>query len=657
MSQVINTNIMSLNAQRQLNKSQITQNEAMERLSSGLRINSAKDDAAGLAISTGMQSQIKGINQAVRNANDGISMSQTAEGSMDEMTNILQRMRELSVQSANDTNSASNRESIQKEVDQLHSELDRIAETTEFNGQKLLDGSLESTTLQIGANAGETLTFSIASVTTNELGLNGDLNKADLNGGRVTAATTGTAGEMLINGVDVPASESSSATDIAEAINIKTAETGVIASAYNVIQGDDASTSVTGITDGMKIQVGTADEITLGATSSMDNLVETINRDVEGVTASMGDNGELLITNDTGEDIAVTNGQAAGIKSTDAATSTTIAAASTTLAGLKTTYDGLATTRGTEADAYAAAKVTYDAIASPTGAETTAFNGLTTTENGAITAFATAQGTYDDGKEAFTTAEAAAYAAAPAEVFSGYIALDSVDGEPVAVTGIASTNAGFTKANGSDSIVGGVATLANISTADKLQINGIDIAKFEGASATPTDEELTVYINSYSDQTGVTMSGSASTGFQFSAEAGRGIEISSNADTQAGRKSALTTLGIQSEMGGKVIDGLGTNVLTAAGASSTLGKIDEALQQISESRAGLGAIQNRLGSTISNLENVSQNLSASNSRIQDADFAAETSKMSKAQILQQAGTSMLSQANASTQNVLSLLQG
>jgi len=160
MPQIINTNIMSLNSQRQLNKSQLMQNEAMERLSSGLRVNSAKDDAAGLAIATGMESQIRGINQAVRNANDGISMSQTAEGAMDEMTNILQRVRELSIQAANDTNSASNRASIQTEVDQLYDELDRIANVTQFNGVNVLDGSVGSTTLQIGANAGENLTFS-----------------------------------------------------------------------------------------------------------------------------------------------------------------------------------------------------------------------------------------------------------------------------------------------------------------------------------------------------------------------------------------------------------------------------------------------------------------------------------------------------------------
>ena len=547
MSMVINTNIMSLNAQRQLNKSQGTQNEAMERLSSGLRINSAKDDAAGLAISTGMQSQITGINQAVRNANDGISMSQTAEGSMDEMTNILQRMRELSVQSANDTNSTSNRESIQEEITQLYDELDRISSTTQFNGTNLLDGTLGSTTLQIGANSGETLTFEMAGVTNIDLGLTGNLNKSELNGGRVNATNAVAADALSINGTDIGLASAAGAPALVDAINLQTDETGVTASAYNVIQGDH---NATGITSGLEITVGTGTTITLGATSSMSNLVETINRDVAGVEASQGDNGELLITNDTGETITI---------------------------GGTVTNSGLA--------------------AGPKG---------------------------------------------------GYIALNSATNEPIKTGGTDAASmltAGFLASNGADSINTGAALPGNAITADdKLVINGVEIG--------PGDGSIT-HINSYSEQTGVTVDANGI----YSAEDGRGIEISSNASTQAERNTALTKLGMSSEMGGKVIDSLGVNVLSAEGASISLGKIDDALQQISESRASLGAIQNRLSSTISNLENVSQNLSASNSRIQDADFAAETSKMSKAQILQQAGTSMLSQANASTQNVLSLLQG
>ena len=545
MAQIINTNIMSLNAQRQLNKSQLTQNQAMERLSSGLRINSAKDDAAGLAISTGMQSQIKGINQAVRNANDGISMAQTAEGSMDEMTNILQRMRELAVQSANDTNSASNRASIQEEVSQLYDELDRISSTTQFNGTNLLDGTLGATTLQIGANSGETLTFEMAGVTNKDLGLTGNLNKGDLNGGRVNTTAAVADGALAINGIDIGVAASIGAPGLVDAINLETAETGVTASAYNVVQGDN---NATGITSGLSIAVGAGAAVVLGATSSMDNLVETINRDVAGLTASQGDDGELLLTNDTGETITISGNEAGS---------------------------GLA----------------------------------------------------DEG------------------VYGGYIALDSASNEPIKTGGTAPNSAGFVVANGADSITTGTALpVTAITDADKLVINGIDIGAGAGDAA---------HINSYSDQTGVTVTAAG----VYSAENGRGIEISSGADTQANRTAALTKLSMQSEMGGKVVDSLGTNVSTMDGAMKSLDSIDGALSKIAESRASLGAIQNRLSSTISNLENVSQNLSASNSRIQDADFAAETSKMSKAQILQQAGTSMLSQANASTQNVLSLLQG
>lgn len=573
MVAVVNTNVMSLNAQRQLNKSQSTQNEAMERLSSGLRINSAKDDAAGLAISTGFNSQIKGINQAVRNANDGVSMTQTAEGSMDEMTNILQRMRELSVQSANDTNSSDNRASIQKEVDQLSSELDRIAETTEFNGTKLLNGTAGETTLQIGANSGQTLTFSIDSVTTNDLGLNGNLNKEDVNGGRVTSGDVA-ASSIDINGVSIGAVETNkdfgnAAANMANVINEKTAETGVTASAYNVVQGDaidSVGSAPSGITSGMTIKVGDGAATTLGATSSMDNLVDTINRDISGVTASLGDQGELLLTNDTGAEITV---------------------------------------------------------------------GGTTTGSGMTDMKDTAQ--------------------------EGYIALASADGSPISVndhddptSATKASEFGFTVVNGADSVMNssfaGDAT-DGITAADGLQINGVDLV-----ASTAVDLDTTVTaINALTEQTGVTATANGTTGIQFSTSDGSAVEITSNATKQDDRDTALALVGFGEEMGGKSIDSLGTNVSTMDGAMSSIDKIDSALQKISESRAGLGAIQNRLGSTISNLENVSQNLSASNSRIQDADFATETSKMSKAQILQQAGTSMLSQANASAQSVLSLL--
>ena len=177
MAITINTNVASLNAQRNLGASQSDLNKSMERLSSGLRINSAKDDAAGLAISDRMTAQIRGLNQAARNANDGISLAQTAEGALQESTNILQRMRELAVQSANDTNSTSDRSSLNDEVIQLKAELDRIAETTEFNGKSVIDGTMSNATFQVGANAGtnQTISFGITSAAGADLGTAGNV--------------------------------------------------------------------------------------------------------------------------------------------------------------------------------------------------------------------------------------------------------------------------------------------------------------------------------------------------------------------------------------------------------------------------------------------------------------------------------------------------
>ncbi len=172
MAFTINTNVASLNAQRNLGKSQNLLNRSMQRLSSGLRINSAKDDAAGLAISDRMTSQIRGLNQAVRNANDGISLAQTAEGALQESTNALQRMRELAVQASNGTNSTADRTSLQQEFNQLQQEIQRVATTTQFNGKNILNGSMKSAIFQVGANKGQTVTFSIAAASVGKLGVN-----------------------------------------------------------------------------------------------------------------------------------------------------------------------------------------------------------------------------------------------------------------------------------------------------------------------------------------------------------------------------------------------------------------------------------------------------------------------------------------------------
>lgn len=243
MPQVINTNIASLTAQRNLNNSQSSLNTSLQRLSSGLRINSAKDDAAGLAISERFSAQIRGLNQAARNANDGVSLAQTAEGALSEVTNNLQRIRELAVQSSNATNSQSDRDALQTEVAQLLSEIDRVADSTAFNGVQLLDGSFTGAVFQVGANAGDTIT--IASTTdsnTAALGTATSASASDAITGLTGFATQVDAGDFLINGVDVGQLDAASsaaerAGQLVNSINAISAQTNVGAS-INTTSGE-----------------------------------------------------------------------------------------------------------------------------------------------------------------------------------------------------------------------------------------------------------------------------------------------------------------------------------------------------------------------------------------------------------------------------------
>nr|WP_320050119.1 flagellin [uncultured Desulfuromonas sp.] len=300
MALTINTNVASLNAQRNLGRSQTDLNQSMQRLSSGLRINSAKDDAAGLAISDRMTAQITGLNQAVRNANDGISLAQTAEGALQESTNILQRIRELAVQSANDTNSASDRESLQAEVDQLISELDRIADTTQFNGKNLLDGTMNDATFQVGANAGvgQTISFSVASAETSQLSYVGAMIEAPNGDAVVGSEMDGSAfaaGDLVVNGTAVGATDGTNSS-LASAINTAAGET--IAEAVNVQSFDFASVSLDNATTNV-----TATETTPGALA-IPAQAEAQSIDLTGTTLANGDT--MTFTVD-GSDFTFTN--------------------------------------------------------------------------------------------------------------------------------------------------------------------------------------------------------------------------------------------------------------------------------------------------------------------------------------------------------------
>jgi flagellin len=642
MAMVVNTNVMSLNAQRQLNKSQAAQNTSMERLSSGLRINSAKDDAAGLAISTGMESQTRGLNQAVRNANDGISMAQTAEGSMDEMTNILQRMRELGVQASNDTNSSSNRASIQKEVDQLYSELDRISSVTSFNGVKLLDGSTKSTSLQIGANSGETLSFSIKAVTTKDLNLNAVSGLGELNGGRVNSAQAIAADQVTINGVSMSAQAATDASGLEAMINAKKGLTGVTADAYNVVKS-------TGGLDG-KLSAGdlTINGTSLAATGDLKGLVDEINLKVAGVTATIGENDSLQLSNTTGSSIVIAGAAAgkAGLTSDTYAGYVSLSSADGSEISMGVGSDGTASVlqavgfnESTGSDDVVGASVTTTAVTANDNIQINGVNlGAITGTSAADKAFAINALRDQTGVEA----------SAKTEVQLSLHLTGGIVGSTTTINGVSLTN---------------LSTATNLNSAVEM-INALGIA---GVVATADSETGKLVLTSQSGQD-INVVDAAGTAFSAGAtdiftgevtlkgQNGRDVVITSNASDQAAQAAALTKLGVTAQGGNETAIGRGLSMATASNAANSIERIDAALKQISDGRADLGAIQNRLTSTISNLSNVSQNLSAANSRIRDADFAAETSSMSKAQVLQQAGTAMLSQANASSQNVLSLLR-
>jgi flagellin len=271
MAAIINTNVVSLNAQRNLNSSQNALATSLQRLSSGMRINSAKDDAAGLAISERMSSQIRGLNQAARNANDGISMAQTAEGALGEIGNNLQRIRELAVQSRNASNSLSDRQALNNEVQQVKAEIDRVASSTSFNGTKLIDGSFTNQSFQVGANVGETITISsLVNAQSSALGTTTS-SSANVTGAAATAFTAITAGDLTINGVSVGAVAAggnavTQGANIAAAINTVSSTTNVTATAdaagkvtltnnsgSNTVvafAGASATTATTGLTAG-----------------------------------------------------------------------------------------------------------------------------------------------------------------------------------------------------------------------------------------------------------------------------------------------------------------------------------------------------------------------------------------------------------------------
>ncbi len=506
MPQFINTNIASLSTQRALNSSQSALQTSLQRLSTGLRINSAKDDAAGLAISERFTAQIRGLNQAVRNANDGISLSQTAEGALQEISNNLQRIRELAVQAANATNSDGDRAALQAEVDQRIAEITRVGNQTQFNGLNLLDGSFTTQTFQVGANEGQTIDVTALR----------DSRASALGTNTLTADGTVT-GNVLV-----------SATAITTG-NTMGAETDL------VISTTDASGAVLNTSP-----------IAYDAQSGANIIAGQINR--------AGSSVEVSAT------------------ASNSATLSALSAAGTVTFNLVTQTD--------DGDG------TFTAVSQAISANVTDQNDLSSLVS-AINGVQSSTGITAD----FTT-----------QGNTSSITLSTLDGRNIGIQTFASTGTG----DQTISFDGNTLDEGAAATANAVKTGTVELESGRGTIST----------------------------------AAAGADAFASAGTNNSSFSALNAV----------------SVTSVAGASATLSVVDQALDTINSSRADLGAIQNRFESVIANLQTAAENATASRSRIQDADFAAETAELTRTQILQQAGIAILSQANAAPQNVLALLQ-
>ncbi len=544
MPQIINTNVMSLNSQRALNRNQSALATSIQRLSSGLRINSAKDDAAGLAISERMTAQIRGLNQASRNANDAISLAQTAEGAMSSATDILQRIRELAIQSANSTNSASDREALQAEVDQLVEELDRISTTTEFNGLKLLDGTFTAQQFQVGANASQTLSVSVDSMRTNAIG--GYVDQTSSVSQTTNSGSTQTDGTNLAVTVTTQDDYTGVTGTASDGSNITINGTTVVASSDYAVSGESFTTLDSNFSS------GTA---TVRGAGSAYAIAQAINASgISGVTASA--------TNEkTVADIGSGN------------------------------FASFAVT--TDSDS-----VTYTLRVNGTQVFTNTFtNGDTVTVDDIVTAI----NAYSDDTGV----------TAVKDTSTNDLKLTASDGRDI----IIEESAAYTDASGTNT---GTLTTAF-------------------GTVTETEAGSGTAYNSFAYRGQITLQSSSAVSITAGADI---LGLDASGSVSYATSGSISTVDISS----------------ISGANTAILSVDAALDTINSSRAKLGAIQNRVESTISNLQTTAENLSAARSRIRDADFAAETAKMTQMQILQQAGVAMLAQANSVPQLALQLLQ-
>ena len=676
MAQVINTNIASMNAQRNLESSGSTLQTSLQRLSSGLRINSAKDDSAGLSISERMGAQIRGLNQAARNANDGISLAQTAEGAISSMADNLQRLRELAIQASNATNSATDRASIQSEVAQLVLEIDRVSTVTEFNSMKLLDGSFRGQSFQVGANAGQTIEMNISSARSSSLGSSDSAAVSTTGKGAALAA-----GDLLLNGISVNTSLASSDTASysnaaysgiakAAAINAVSSQTGVTATVDATVAVAGAAMSAVNLSQGTitinNIAVAVTTGITTTATRAAVMAAVNLVSDRTGVVAT--DTG----SDSTGVKLTAADGRNITVSMDVLATNVGIAA-TTTYAGVTMTSskDIAISTIGTIANAglitgtYKTQVATANSIASASSA---ALAGGDVKINGTIVGGSSVL-SYDTASYASGTASAKAKAAAINAVSSqtGVTASSRTDVASVAMTAAASSGVITINGVASSEVSLGTASADTNRAAIVAAINAISqrtgvtatdlggTAAGKGISLTAVDGRNIVVLNSVlSSNTGLA---DGTTYGTVSLTSNKAFTIEQG--TSATANAVYTNLGINTGTYGSGRTGQSISsidVSTTAGANTAVIAIDNAINSLNNSRANLGSILNRFSSTVSNLGIATENMSAAQSRIRDTDFAKETAKLSRGQILQQAGVAMLAQANSIPNTILALLK-
>ena len=679
---VINTNLGAVAAQNSLRTSSLNQTTAMERLSSGIRINSAKDDAAGLAISTRMTANIRGLSAAIRNANDGISLTQTAEGALSSIGDNLQRIRELAVQSANTGNSESDRGALNTEARQLVSEIDRIANNSQFNGIKLLDGSFQNQSLQVGAgnDSNDRIAISIGSAKVSALGIgsNSSYSKVLTEGSAVSNVAL-VAGTLSINGAQIGGSFSdgvsytnadSSAIAKASAINAASGLTGVTATVGKTEVTGAAATTFADVAAG-QVMINGVDVGAIGASrNAVERGVQTaaaINAKTSqtGVTATASTStGALALTAADGRNITVSTttagGDATGLITTKTHSLPTSAATSAfKLNGVEvaayTPPAALTVSRTTGTSSVTeASDITFGDL---TAGQSVTVNGLTYTAGAATVTAANVAAAFASITAAKTAAEMTTgnAAAAGRGTYTGAWAGTSVSAAVSSTTHVVVTAAAVGVLPPAYTAVGSQgAALRDLINAKSAQ-SGV-------TAATDTTGALTLTVAA-SDGRGVEITGTlTNTGLVAqSASTAAKITLSTNGDKGIvlGGDAGAASTGQTNNRGfnASVLSSSGgVDLSTAAGSQAALSVLDKAINTVTDSRASMGAYQNRLTASVANLETTSMNLQASRSRILDTNYAKETTNLAKAQIIQQAATAMLAQANQSAQSVLSLLK-